>query len=273
MLNLPLFRENVRTSRKAFLILSGILVFAVLLNVGLYHPGVGNGLFTLFKYFPEPVLKMLGINDLEVSLIGVLGSTLYGFWFLLIPLLLSIWLTRHLLMEPLEKGSMIYELGALGDRKKVIFTKGYVIGFGLFLLILTGTVAGILFSELLFPGELEIPQFLLMNMSVFFLQFFLSGLMFLCACIGLGKRGWTRLGIWIYVVFFVFYLLGKTGGVFSAARYLTVFSLFDAGLTIEGDLLMLLFLILLFVLGLVCYGAGMTVFGQQDLVFQKEKDR
>lgn len=271
MLNLPLFRENIRMCRKVFLLFTGVLVFAVFLNVGLYHPGAGNGFLPIFKYFPEPILKILGINDWDVSLTGVLGSTLYEFWFLLIPLLFSIWLTVHLFIEPLEKGSMIYALGALGDRKKVIFTKGYVLGFGLFFLILTGAVAGILFSELLFPGELEIPQFLLMNMSVFFLQFFLSGLQFLCVCAGLGKKGWTRLGIWISVAFLGFFLLGKMGGVFQGARYLTIFSLFDAGLALEGDFFMLMILCLLFVLGLGCYGVGMTIFGQQDLVFQKEK--
>jgi ABC-2 type transport system permease protein len=44
-------------------------------------------------------------------------------------------------------------------------------------------IAGIIFSEMRFPGELEMDKFLLVNLTLFFYLFAISSITFLASCL------------------------------------------------------------------------------------------
>lgn len=48
--------------------------------------------------------------------------------------------------------------------------------------------AGVLFAELLRPGELEIMEFLFLGLGAFTIQFVLGAFGFLISCSGMGKK-------------------------------------------------------------------------------------
>lgn len=96
--------------------------------------------------------------------------------------------------------------------------------FGQFAMLAVSMGAGVLFAELLRPGELEIMEFLFLGLGAFAIQFVLGAFGFLISCSGMGKK-LRALFLWgLTGLSFVLYLLGNLGGILELPGNLAVFS-------------------------------------------------
>lgn len=269
MLNIHLLAEDIRENRKRWLSFTGILCFLMLLFVMTAYPLGGSRMETVFRFFPGWFKRLLRMELNDRSLVGVLGTYLYSFWFLLIPMIYTVQAAHELVLAGMESGMMIFYVGSPMGRETVIFTKGYSLMFGQFCMICFSTVLGIALSEIMIPGELEIPQFLLLNICVFCLHFALGGLEFLLSTMNLGSSLQRGLMAGIPALAFVLYLLGNLGGVMEIFGYFSMFSIFDTERIFGGDFSLFFFLPLLLMFGCVCYGMSVFIFNRKDLKFGK----
>jgi len=264
VLSIPLFWEDFRENKKILLLFGGGLVLLALINLGIYAWISGRADTDVFFNVPEPLLKLLGLDLKDPSLTAFLGKTMYEGWSLVTMTLLDMILSVRLVADQMERRSMIYYIGSPLGRKKVIFTQGYFLVCSQFVLITAGTVGTLLLSELLFPGVLEIPQFLLCSIGFFFLHMLLGGIGFFFSCYADNKKQ-VYMGNSVIVLFLLFYMAGKTGGSLFVFRYLSVISLYEISGLLKGSFTLLIRLLLLILAGGIIYWLGMRIFLKKDL--------
>ena len=168
----------------------------------------------------------------------------------------------------MESGRLIVYIATPLGREKVIRTEAFSLVFGQFAMLAVSMGAGVLFAELLRPGELEIMEFFFLGLGAFAIQFVLGAFGFLISCSGMGKK-LRALFLWgLTGLSFVLYLLGNLGGILELPGNLAVFSVlrperFGAG----NGALAAAFLLLL---GLVFYGFAFLIFRKKDLQFGRK---
>ena len=127
--------------------------------VSMYDPDLGKALDEFSKSMPE-LMAAVGMTPGADTMIGFLSAYLYGFILLVFPMVFSILTANRLVARYVERGSMAYLLAAPVNRIKVVFTQFKVLGTGIFALVAYATGVGILTSNILFPGELPLKEFL-----------------------------------------------------------------------------------------------------------------
>lgn len=273
MLNISLFWEDVRENKKLWLTFSGLMLFFALLSVGFYALVSGSSGNGGFENMPEFLARLLGFSTEDKSLTGFLSSTLYEVWFLVLPLIYGVILSKRLVAEQMEHRTMIYYIGSPLGRKKVIFTQGYFLWLSLFGMIGVGALGTALFSKLFFSGELEIPQFLLLNVGILCLHTALGGIGFFFSCVGKNKNQ-VFIGEAVILFFLAMYLFGRTWDLVSFLKFFSLVSLFDGTSVMNGSWSLLIRLPLLALIGGGLYWLGMFFFRKMDLTLAgKHKDR
>lgn len=118
--------------------------------------------------------------------------------------------------------------------------------------------------ELTYPGELDIPGFLLLNCGVLLLYFGLTGISFFASCLFNETKKSLALGAGLPVGFLLLQMISDTGEKFDFLSFFSLYTLFDPARIISGEGYLLSFIILT-VIGIVLYLAGIITFARRDL--------
>jgi ABC-2 type transport system permease protein len=177
----------------------------------------------------------------------------------------SILLANKLIARHVERGSMTYLLTAPVKRSTVAFTQMKVLLGDIFFLILYVTLVGIIASEVMFPGGLDISRYLLLNVGNLCLHFFIAGICFLCSCIFNDTKYSVGFGAGIPALSFVIQMLSNAGDKTENLKYITFFTLFDADGIVAGEASAIFGMIILFLGAVILFSLAVTVFSKKDL--------
>jgi ABC-2 type transport system permease protein len=127
------------------------------------------------------------------------------------------------------------------------------------------TIVG-LFSIHIFQGDIDIniTDYLLLNLGLFLLMFAISSISFLFSCIFNLSKNSLALGAGIPIAFFLFQLMSQVDESLEGFKYLSLNSLFDTNAILNDGSYLTKF-IALAVVGVVLYGIGMRIFMEKDL--------
>jgi ABC-2 type transport system permease protein len=170
----------------------------------------------------------------------------------------------RMIAKHVDNGSMAFLLATPNSRAKIALTQALFLVGGMTLLIAFITLVGILVGEAMFPGELEIGGFILLNVGATLLYFALSGIGFLASCLFNQSKYSLALGGGLPVLFFLINLLAGAGEQLEGLKYLTLLTLFDPAEIVAGGSFWPAF-VALTLLGVVLYAASLYIFSQKDL--------
>ena len=117
----------------------------------------------------------------------------------------------------------------------------------------------------MFPGELDVPAYLVVNAGLLCLHLALGGFCFFASCLFNESRLSVALGAGVPVLFFLIRMLANMGGRLERLKYATVFTLFDPTGLFRGDGAAYAGAAVLLALGLGFYALGTAVFSRRDL--------
>lgn len=264
MLNMTLYKRGMQENYKMILIFVAVLTMYFLVVIPMFDPALGSALDEFFKAMPE-LMKMFGMNPASTSLTSFMASYLYGLIMLIFPMIFSIICANRLVARHVDKGSMVYLLAAPVKRTTIAFTQIKVLCSGIFILVIYATVLGIVACEGSFPGKLDIPGFIMLNVGVLALQLLIAGICFLSSCIFNDTRQSVAFGAGIPGLAFVIQLLANTGDSLSKAKYFTFFTLFNTDGIISGDSVAVIQILILFIAAIIVFAAALTVFVKKDM--------
>ena len=167
MLNLRLLQETIRENKRLWLICTALLTAGMLVCEAVYGTDAGEKLWQFFSVIPG----MTGeISQNDTSLTGYLGSCMFGAWFLMIPAVYSAVAAVRMAAGKMEDGSFAGLVSILGNRHKICFTQDYWMGTSLLAMFVSTGILGILGGIVLAGYELEIAQYLLLNLGIYKVQ-------------------------------------------------------------------------------------------------------
>jgi ABC-2 type transport system permease protein len=214
---------------------------------------------------PSQLVDAMKFTIPDSSLAGFLAGYFYGFLILILPLIYTVIMADRMIAKLVDHGSMAFLLSTPTSRVKIALTQAVFFMSSIILLVVLLTIVGILACESMYPGMLDIPIFITINLGVILLYFSLSGIGFFASCLFNQSKYSLALGGGIPVLFFLLNLLSGVGEEVSGLKYLTLTTLFDPiAIILKSDSVVPTF-IALFLIGWILYSLGIYIFSKKDL--------
>lgn len=259
MFNKTIFKQTLNANLKLWMIMTLITsVFCVLL-IAVFEPETILDLSDIIK--GTPLENMLE----QQTFLGMLAQTFYSIHGIILPIIFVIITANSLIASQVDRGSMAYLLSTPIKRSAVVGTQAAYLITSILAMLTIVTIAG-LFSIHIFQGDIDvnITDFLLLNVGLFLLMFAISSISFSFSCIFNLSKNSLALGAGIPVAFFLFRLMSQVDDSLEGLKYLSLNTLFDTKTILNGGSYLPQF-IALAVVGLVLYTVGMRIFVEKDL--------
>lgn len=264
MISYPLLKRNMISCLKPFLIIFAALCMYTLVIVYMYDPEMADMLNQYQEALPG-IMAAAGMTGIASSLLEWMQIYLYGFLMLLFPLIFIIILVQKLVMGYIDNGSMANLLATPNSRRKIICTQILSAVLWMMILMVFVTMTGIIGGQVLFPGELDIERYCLLNASTLLMQLLVCGIAFLAACVSGEAKNYYTLGAGLPLLFFLLQAVSNMGEKLENLKYVTIYTLLPASEIVGGESGVWRQNVIMLVLTAVLFGLGGWWFCRRDL--------
>lgn len=264
-----LFKRNMKSGFKLCIIFMAIMTMYTSLIIYMYDERLAEMLGDFQKVMPE-MMNAVGMKISGSSLVEFINTYLNGFIMLVVPMVFSMLLVNSFLMKYVDSGSMACLLSTPNSRRKIIRTQWISLGIMITILIIYTTGIGIISSQLMFPGKLNIGKYIIMNISILFIQYLIGGICFLAACAANATKTYLKFGVGIPLIFYIIQMIANMGGKLEGFKYTTIFTLMPLNkiLSSNGNGLEIGTLgsnLIIVVIAIILVGIGEEIFIKKDL--------
>lgn len=263
-MNLTLFKREIKSNYKLIIMFLGILTMYSTIIVAMFDPKLGESLQLMAESMPE-FFSAFGMTKPATTLIGFIANYLYGFILIVIPMIFIIVLANKLVTRYVDRGSIAYLLATPNKRSNIIITQGIFLIVSTLILVVYVTLISIITSEMMFKGQLVIGDFIVLNIGLYGLLIFFSGLCFLSACFFNDTRYAYGVGGGLCTIFVLLQMISQAGEKAEFLKYMTPLTLFQGEKLSSGNGEGILGVIVLYGVGLAFYGAAIKIFTKKDL--------
>lgn len=262
---LALLKRDYKSNYKLFFIVLAVLTLYMAVIIGMFDPSAKNSIEELLATMPKELVAAMGMNTIDSSLTGFIGTYYYGFLILLLPMILEIAVANRLIARPVDSGSMVYLLSSPYKRSRIALTQAAFLLFQILKTLLYTTLLGLVLCAAMFPGKVDVTKFILLNVGALLLHFVISGIAFLATCLFNDSKNSLMMGAGIPVGFFLLQMLSNMGGKLDVLKYCSIFSFYNPTAILEGNENTALFFVIMLGISLLLYGAGILIFSKKDL--------
>ena len=233
MINNTLFKRELKSNYKTMLIFMALISMYSSVIVLMFDPKLGESLSIMAESMPE-IFAAFGMMNAGATLIEFVANYLYGFILIVIPTICIIILGNKLIVRYVDKGSMAYLLATPNKRKNIVTTQAVFMAFTILVLVGIAVLISVGVAQIAFPGDLDIKKFLLLNVGLYGLLFFMGGMCFLSSCIFNDIKYSYGVGGVLAVVFILIQMLSQVGDKLEKLKYFTPLTLFQPDNIIVG---------------------------------------
>lgn len=230
----PLFKRNMSSAFVPFAIILSLISMYTIVIIYMYKPELSDMLNDFQKALPS-MMSLFGMTGIATGLLDWIQIYLYGFIMLFFPILFTVLLVNDLVAGYTDDGSIACLLATPNKRRKIIATQAVSAILYTFLLMAAITCIGLVSCSILFPGELDIGRYLLLQAGTLLLVNALCGISFMAACFTNDRKKYYVVGAGIPVLFFFINMMSTIGDDLSFLKYATIYSLLDTGALIKGE--------------------------------------
>ncbi|SDI97740.1 ABC transporter permease subunit [Natribacillus halophilus] len=263
-MSFTLFKADVKANRFIWLLITIIYSFYAVIIVSMFDPENADTMAEMMEMMPQELLDAGGITFGSTLLTHISGF-LYSMLLYLFPLIITVIVNHQLIASHVDKGSMAYLLSTSNSRTKIAVTQAMFSILSITLVFTVITIVQIIVSVSMFPGELEVGQFILLNVYAMLLYYAISGICFFASCTSNEARYSLGLGAGLPIAFIVLEMLGNTGENVSWLGNLSIFALFDPDRLFAGDTFAYIGMTVLGSIAVVLYAGGIALFKKRDL--------
>lgn len=264
MLSRTLFIKELRANYKLLLLFMAVLTMYASMITVMFDPKLGDSLKAMMESMPQ-VFAMVGMENPGTTLGEFFANYLYSFLLVIFPLVFIAVLSNRLVVRYVDQGSMAYLLATPNKRRKIIATQAAGMLWPVLVLVVYVTAVCVALGGALFPGELDVGGFILVNVGLFGLLLFLAGVCFCSSCIFNRSQFATGVGVGLCILFVLLQMISQAGDKFEVLKYATPLTLFDAGGILAGESAAIGSFGVLYGMGIVLFGVGMAIFCKRDI--------
>lgn len=260
-----LFKHNVKSTLMIWGIMTAVFVMYFAIILSMYDPEYLQSLEELLAMFPEAMIKAMNFDDFGTTLFSFMTGYMYGFLVFLFPLVVVIVVNHRLVASHVDSGSMAFLLASPNSRSKIIVTQIVFSIFANIMFFIVYTLLGLIICESMFPGEMDIPNFIMLNVYAIILYVALGGIGFFFSTLANDKSLSLGFGVGIPVAFLIFQMLADADESLVVFKYFSLFSLFDPKQVETNASYVLGTSAVLLAIGLAFYAISLVVFNKKNL--------
>jgi len=260
-----LFKATAKSNWMVFLIFCAVLLMYMVIMLGMYDPETMDAMNLYVEALPQGMMEAFGYDIPVTNLITFMAVYFYGFLVIMFPLIYCIILANRLVAVLVDRGSMTFLLATPNSRAKIITTQGFYLAFSVSLLLALTATIGIAASEAMFPGEMDIPAFIKLNLVTIMLTLAISSICFFFSCVFNESKFSLAFGGGIPILFFIINMLKNIGGKNEWLKYLTLYSLYDANAIVTGEQELIAICLPFAAITVALYSLGVIVFSSRNL--------
>ncbi|MFV0380075.1 MAG: hypothetical protein ACK5KQ_04535 [Anaerorhabdus sp.] len=264
MVNLTLFKRELKQSIPLMLIILSIITLYVSVIIYMYDPTMIDTLNSFTEVMPE-IMAMVGMVSVSDSLLSFEASYLYGFILILFPMLYILTRNNSLIKKYIENNSMASLLAAPITRVKFAITQATTLISTTFILVCLITLLQYILGEAMFPNDVNILELIKLNIGLCGLLLFIASLAFMANCIFNNSKISTAVSIGLPLFMFVLQMIANLGGDVANAKYFTFFTLFDPNNLITGNSNAIMGTLALYLGAITLFVIGIIAFNRRDL--------
>lgn len=264
MISYPLLKRNMVSCLKPFFIIFAVLCMYTLVIMYMYNPEFSSMLSDYQEALPE-MMAAVGMTGMATNLLEWMQIYLYGFLMILFPLIFIIIVVQKLVMNYIDNGSMANLLATPNSRRKIIVTQAFSVVLWIVILMAAITVVGIVGANMMFPDELNVKRYLMLNGSTLLIQLLVGGIAFVAACICSEAKNYYALGAGLPLLFFLIQMLSNMGEKLENLKYATVYTLLPATEIVSGEGGIWCQNVMMALLAAVLFGGAVWWFCRRDL--------
>ncbi len=258
MFSAPLFKQTIKSNFKLFTIITGVLCLLITIIMSVFVPSTIENIKNASANAP---INPLG--DIS-SLIAFISNQFYGMFAIIFPMIYLIITGNKLIAGQVDKGSMAYNLSTPTTRTQITLTSALYLSGSLVIMFGLIVVLGISVAAVVQPDVLDNGVFAMLSLGCFLLQFAISGIIFFSSCLFNNGGKSLALGAGIPLAFFAFKMVSGMSDKLEFLKYFSINTLFDTNAIIDGKEYGFK-LIVLTIIGIVFYIAGIITFNKKDL--------
>jgi len=265
LINPTLLKQTIKNNYKVFIVFCGILLMYFSIMISMYDPDTEDAIKAMMNVLPKEMTNALNFNLLDTTLVGYMGSYLYGFLVIMFPMIYVIIISNRMIAKHVDSGSMAYLLATPNDRKTIAITQMTFLIGSIFALILYTTLMGLGLAEGFFPGVLDKKVYFDLNLGAFALHIAFGGIGFLSSAFFNETKNSLAFGAGIPIFFFLVSTMANVGGKLENLKYGTIISLYNNADVLNQVKGMYLNFGILLLIGTICYILGVVIFNKKDL--------
>lgn len=263
-MNKTLFVKECKSNMVLWIIFAAVLTVYSTMIVSMFDPKLGDSLKEMAQNMPD-LFAAFGMLNVGTTLLESIIGYLYGLLLVAFPGVFIIILANRLVARYVDKGAMAYLLSAPVKRRQIAVTQLLYLVLSILLLVLYIVVVVIFTSESLFKGELEIKQFMYVNIGLFGLLFFFGGFCFCVSCIFDDTRYSLGISSGVVIASILIQMISQVGDKFEKMKYATPLTLFDANGLAEGTAQAMQTCAILYAAGIAFSVAGVLIFSRRNI--------
>lgn len=230
----PLFIANIKKHWLLLLIFFGVLTMYTTIMISMYNPENLEGIMQMAELMPEAIIEAMGFSDILTDLNSYLASWLYGMLMLAFPMVYSILLGHKLIAKMVDNSSFSYLLTTPYSRNKIILTQGIYALSSMLILFIFVFLMGFGTAEIMFPGQLDVYQYLRLNVTTMLVNMVILMIVFLCSAIFNDAKYSVSFGSGIPIMFLLFNMLSNASGKTGIFNKLTPYGYYDPIQLVQG---------------------------------------
>ena len=266
MISKPLYKQLIKSNWILITVFIAILAMYMSIMTTMYDPQFVDQMQMMMDAMPEGFISAMGYDTIMPGLEGFLGSYFYGMLIVMFPMIFNIVLGNKLIASNVDKGSMSCLLSTPNTRNKISITSALFSVSSITFILIVNTIIGFICSAAMFPGELDIKVYIMLNVGALLLQLMIGSICFFFSSLFNETKRSLLFGAGIPILFFLVQMLANIGGKLEKLKYATLLTLYNPEEIVLGDAsTVAICFITMGIISAVLYVSGIIIFNKKDL--------
>ena len=226
-MSVALFKSTLKKNWRILLIFFAVLTMYTTIMISMYDPDDMQAITSMLELFPEDLMKAMGFSQMVNDLTSYLASWLYGLLMFGFPMVYCIILSNKLVAKKVDNGSFAFYLSTPNSRVKIIATLGIYAIASVVVLFAALFAVGVIFSEIMHPGFLDIDMYLRLNITTMLVNIVVVMIGFFFSCFFNDSAFSTGFGAGIPITMLLLNMLGGTSDDLSMLKNMTIYGWYD----------------------------------------------
>lgn len=249
-MNSVLFKQNIKKCYKIYFLIIAISIIYNGFIMNMFNPSL-SGIIDIFKQKSPDFIQELQFDTSIITLEGFINKYINNFSMIILPFVFTFFVIYKTIVNDIHCGYISLIITSANSRKKIILTHVFSCIFFLFAFVFLNCIVTIIMSDFMYKGILDIRIYIIMAVTIFFIQLEICAVMFFVACYCEDIKGYVLIGGGVPLLFFIIYLISNLNTKVTVLKYLTVFSLFNGERISAGIVPVFSWLVLLITSGIL----------------------